>query len=443
MARPFQKLLARFTLTFFSQNPFFFQVHSMSSMLSLVLHLLLQSTSVTSLQKIHTTVDNPSISLHSLHPPGHPAGGRSTLSSLPSLTHQPIMADNPPVKRRKTARICGRTSKAAKQKSRRSAIAAIDPALDTDEPAVEAPTNNPIIPISLAPVRTSSRLSAIAATNSAVNAEQPSVEAPTNHPLISIPVAQSRTSSRRTAVAANNRVVSTRSSSRLSVTSDTKKKASKTKSKTRQTASKKTKHNGKQLRTLQNQRGYLKCKLSKTEESVEALNETVTSLENANKLLALVEVSAQARAEEARALAEHHGQTLATRTERFDNFKDKKTDAIKTIRHKAKAKVERMTAEHSASVALIRLASQVSNVMHRSKRLHCLLTFLSFGEGKGQENDGGAFSKRCDDSVSITGKQCYTPFKTTSLFAYLSFFLSLVIPSQKSQTEDTKQLEVR
>ena len=91
MARPFPKLLARFTLTFFSQNPFFFQVHSMSSMLSLVLHLLLQSTSVTSLQKIHTTVDNPSISLLSLHPPGHPAGGRSTLSSLPSLTYQPII----------------------------------------------------------------------------------------------------------------------------------------------------------------------------------------------------------------------------------------------------------------------------------------------------------------------------------------------------------------
>ena len=244
----------------------------MSSMLSLVLHLLLQSTSVTSLQKIHTTVDNPSISLLSLHPPGHPAGGRSTLSSLPSLTHQPIMADNPPVKRRKTARTCGRTSKGHKQKSPRSAIAAIDPALDADQPAVEAPTNNPILSISLAPVCTSSRLSAIAATNSAVNAEQSSAEAPTKHLITSIPVAQSRTSSRRTAVAAHNPVAPPKRSPRLSVpnnpttsipisqfhssktTSDTKKKASKTKSKTRQTASKKTKHNGKQLRTLQNKK---------------------------------------------------------------------------------------------------------------------------------------------------------------------------------------------
>ena len=155
-------------MTFFSQNPFFFYVYSMSSMLSLVLHLLLQSTYVTSFQKIQTTLDNPSISLLSLHPPGHPAGGRSLFSSIPSLTHQPIMTDNPPVKRRKQACICGRTQKGAKQKSRQSAIATIDLALDTDQPAVEAPTNNPIISISLAPVRTSSRLSAIAGTNSAV-----------------------------------------------------------------------------------------------------------------------------------------------------------------------------------------------------------------------------------------------------------------------------------
>ena len=105
----------------------------------------------------------------------------------------------------------------------------------------------------------------------------------------------------------------------------------------------------------------MKCKLSKTEETFEALNETVTSLENENKLLALLEVSAEARAAEARALAEHHGQTLATRTERFDNFKDKKADEMKTIRHKAKAKVSRMTAEHSTVVAMMQLASQKSH----------------------------------------------------------------------------------
>ena len=277
-----------------------------------------------------------------------------------------------------------------KRGTRQSAIAAIDPALDTDQPAVKAPTNNPIISISLAPVRTSSWLSAIAATNSAVNVEQPSVEAPTNHPLISIPVAQSRTSSRRTAVAANNRAAPTRSSSRLSATSDTKKKASKTKSKTRQTASKTNKQSDKKLKSLQNRRDYLTCKLAKTEETCEDLQETVISLKNENKLLALLEVLAQARAAEARALAEHHGQTLATRTERFDNFKDKKTDAIKTIRHKAKARVKRMTAEHSAVVAMIQLSSQVSNVICLSKPLRCLLTFLlsvlgfTFSEISGQ-----------------------------------------------------------
>ena len=81
-------------------------------------------------------------------------------------------------------------------------------------------------------------------------------------------------------------------------------------------------------------------------------------------MLALLEVSAQARAAEAMALAEHHGQTLATRTERFGNFKDKKADAIKTIRHKAKARVERMTAKHSAVVAMIKLSSQVSNIIY-------------------------------------------------------------------------------
>lgn len=82
--------------------------------------------------------------------------------SIPSLAHAPITNDNPPTKWRKKLRRCGRTIKGAWQKgwSAISNIATIDPALDPDQPAVEAPTNNHRAYIYVAPAGIS-----ISATN--------------------------------------------------------------------------------------------------------------------------------------------------------------------------------------------------------------------------------------------------------------------------------------
>ena len=117
-------------------------------------------------------------------------------------------------------------------------------------------------------------------------------------------------------------------------------------------------------------------KSGKTEGNHKDLKETVATLEDDNTMLDLLEASAQVWAAEAMGLAEHHGHTLATWIQWFDNFKDKKVDAIKTIRHKAKARVKRTTAAHSAVVEMIKLALKISNITHGCQPLYYLLTFL-------------------------------------------------------------------